>query len=51
MAKRGNVAVNAAVRACVDHGGRAHGLHVPAKEAGKEGRALGAVARRQGQGK
>ena len=43
MAKRRDVALNAALRAGIDHGCRAHGLHVPAEEAGEKVCGLGAV--------
>jgi hypothetical protein len=44
MAKGGNVTMNATARAGIDHGCRAHGLHIPAEEAGEEVCGLGAVA-------
>jgi hypothetical protein len=43
MAQGSHVAMNSPVSARVDHGRRAHGLHVPAKEAGEEVCCFGAV--------
>jgi hypothetical protein len=44
VAQSGDVAVNAAIGARIDHGSRAHGLHIPAEKVGEKIGCLGAVA-------